>query len=60
MKWTTCSSVNNINNNYNKFFLDILGLFKIQNTRDAESFLASSKRKHLSGHDGVYMYCPIT
>ena len=38
------------------FFLDILGFFKIQNTRNAESFLASSKRKH----DGVYMYCPIT
>ena len=42
------------------FFLDILGLFKIQNTRNAENFLASSKRKHLSVHDGVYMYCPIT
>ena len=38
------------------FFKDILGFFKIQNTRNAESFLASSKRKH----DGVYMYCPIT
>ena len=44
-----------------KFFLDILALFKIQNTRNAESFLASSKKnKHLSVHDGVYMYCPIT
>ena len=42
-------------------FFYILGFFKIQNTRNSESFLASSeKRKHLSVHDGAYMYCPIT
>ena len=39
----------------------ILGFFKIQNTRNSESFSASSekKTKHLSVHDGAYMYCPL-